>query len=334
MADLWSLWHPEAYHGWPRRGRSFEGWYFKLIDAQEARPLAIIPGIFHSPDPSQAHSFIQVYDCLNKKTVYHRFPVEAFVSERHAFGFSIGANQFSREHMTLDLNQDGQRLYGQVSFSTGVTWPVRPFSPGVMGPFAFLPAMECYHGVVNLDCSLTGNLCLDGTAFTLDGGRGYMEKDWGRTFPQAYIWTQSNHFEQPGTSLVASVARIPWLGMSFTGFLAGLWHGGRLYRFATYTGARLEAFHVDGEKVSLTLADPPGLLAHERFRLRVTVERSSGARFHEPTASGMVERIVETLSARLKVQLLCLQDGGESLVFAGQGRWAGLEVGGNATSLM
>ena len=37
MADLWSLWHPEAYHGWAHRGRSFEGWYFKLIDARETK---------------------------------------------------------------------------------------------------------------------------------------------------------------------------------------------------------------------------------------------------------------------------------------------------------
>ena len=334
MADLWSLWHPEAYHGWPRRGRSFEGWYFKLIDAREARPMAIIPGIFHSPDPSHAHSFIQVFDSVGGSTVYHRFPVDAFVSERHAFRFSIGANNFSRERILLDLDQDGQRLYGQVSFSTGSNWPVRPFSPGAMGPFAFMPGMECYHGVVNLDCSLTGNLCLDGTVLHLDGGRGYMEKDWGRTFPQAYVWTQSNHFERPGTSLVASVARIPWLGMSFTGFLAGLWHNGRLYRFATYTGARLEALHVDDNNVSLTLTDAPSPFAHERFRLRVQVQRSSGARLHEPTASGMVERVIETLSARLDVQLLRLQGNHESIIFSGHGRWCGLEVGGNVKSLM
>jgi tocopherol cyclase len=334
LSDLWSLWHPEAYHGWPRHGRSFEGWYFKLIDAQEARPLAIIPGIFHSPDAAQAHSFIQVYDYASGKTVYHRFPAQAFKSEKHSFAISIGANRFSRERIVLDLDQDGQRLYGQVSFSTGTRWPVRSLSPGAMGPFAFMPGMECYHGVVNLDCTLTGNLCLDGTPFTLDGGRGYMEKDWGRTFPQAYIWTQSNHFEQPGTSLVASVARISWLGMSFTGFLAGLLHNGRLYRFATYTGARLVALHLDDNSVSLTLADTSNPLTHERFRLLLAIERSGGSRLHAPTPTGMVERVIETLSARLDVSLLRLQGNRETVVFTGKGRWGGLEVGGDASSLV
>jgi tocopherol cyclase len=333
MADLWSIWHPDAYHGWPRHGRSFEGWYFKLIDAREARPLAIIPGIFHSPDPAQAHSFIQVYDSANGRTVYHRFPAEVFHSERHAFQIAIGANHFSRERIVLDLNQDGQRLFGEVVISPGTRWPVRALSPGTMGPFAFFPGMECYHGVINLDCTLTGSLNLDGTTLSLDGGRGYMEKDWGRTFPQSYVWTQSNHFEQPGTSLVASVARIPWLGMTFTGFLAGLWHEGRLYRFATYTGARLEALHVDDQYVSLSLASGINPFARERFRLSVRAQRSSGVRLHEPTTTGMVERVIETLSAKLDVQLLRLQGNRQVVVFTGHGRLGGLEVGGNSASL-
>ncbi|MCK7537696.1 MAG: tocopherol cyclase family protein [Marinilabiliales bacterium] len=27
------------------------------------------------------------------------------------------------------------------------------------------------------------------------GGRGYIEKDWGHSFPSAYVWMQSNHFQ-------------------------------------------------------------------------------------------------------------------------------------------
>ena len=31
-------------------------------------------------------------------------------------------------------------------------------------------------------------------------------------FPQAWVWMQTNHFEQPRISLTASVAIIPWMG--------------------------------------------------------------------------------------------------------------------------
>lgn len=72
-----------------------------------------------------------------------------------------------------------------------------------------------------------------------NGGRGYIEKDWGRSFPSAYVWMQSNHFSTPGISVKASVANIPWIRNSFVGFIAGVWLGDRLIRFTTYNGSAL-----------------------------------------------------------------------------------------------
>ena len=40
-------------------------------------------------------------------------------------------------------------------------------------------------------------------------------------------------------------AIIPWLGSTFWGTIVGLWHEGRLYRFATYTGAKMERRYGD-----------------------------------------------------------------------------------------
>jgi hypothetical protein len=85
--------------------------------------------------------------------------------------------------------------------------------------------MECYHGVLSFDHGITGQLTVNGEIFDFNGGRGYIEKDWGQAFPKAWIWMQSNHFEQPGTCLTASVAIIPWLRSAFSGFVVGLWHG-------------------------------------------------------------------------------------------------------------
>jgi tocopherol cyclase len=71
---------------------------------------------------------------------------------------------------------------------------------------------------------------------------------------------QTNHFAEAGTGLTASVARIPWLGTAFPGFIAGLWHRGRLYRFATYTGAALRSLAITDTNVHVSLQD-------RRFRL-------------------------------------------------------------------
>jgi tocopherol cyclase len=41
-----------------------------------------------------------------------------------------------------------------------------------------------------------------GRRVDFSGGSGYIEKDWGRSFPRAWIWAQSNTFTQPGTSFL------------------------------------------------------------------------------------------------------------------------------------
>ena len=41
-------------------------------------------------------------------------------------------------------------------------------------------------------------------------------------------WLQTNHFSQPRVSLKVSVAKIPYLGYSFVGFITGIWLGDRL----------------------------------------------------------------------------------------------------------
>jgi hypothetical protein len=124
-----------------------------------------------------------------------------------------------------------------------------------MGWYAWVPGMECYHGIVSMDHSLYGSLVINGGKMDFTGGRGYMEKDWGQTMPRAWIWMQSNHFEKPGTSFTFSIADIPWGRHHFKGFLGGLLLDGQLYRFATYTGARFEDFSLTSGEVRFSLRD-------------------------------------------------------------------------------
>ena len=51
--------NPAIYHGHTKKAPFFEGWYFKLVSADETRRYAIIPGVSLSGD---AHAFVQVLD--------------------------------------------------------------------------------------------------------------------------------------------------------------------------------------------------------------------------------------------------------------------------------
>ena len=135
---------------------------------------------------------------------------------------------------------------------------------------------------------------------------------------------QANQFAQSGTSLVASVAIIPWLFSSFRGFIVGLWHDGRLHRFATYTGAKIERLTIDDAYVEWTLAD-------RGQRLELRAERRRGGILHAPVRSQMHRRVEETLDARVHVRLT---ERSGRVVFEGDAGCAGLEVHGDLERLL
>ncbi len=321
---LHTLFHPEIFQGYHRRPPYFEGWYFKLISADGQHRLAIIPGLFLAEDSSRSQAFVQVLNGVTGDSAYYPFPVEAFSADPEHFYVQVGDNIFSRDFIRLNLTGDTLQLQGEVHFGKFTPWPVTLTSPGIMGWYAWIPVMECYHGVVSLDHTLDGRLTLNGEDLTFSGGRGYIEKDWGRNFPTGYIWQQSNHFATPGTSLTASIAMIPLFSQTFAGFIVGVWHHGLLYRFATYTGAVTEHLTVDDQCVRWVIRD-------KRYRLEMISERQSGGLLHAPIRTEMHKRVSETMRTAVRTRLT-RHDG--TVILDDTGQCAGMEVHGELTGLV
>ncbi len=319
-----TLLHPERYHGHRRRPPFFEGWYFKLVDAAETHRFAVIPGIFLSDDPDRRHAFIQVLDGSTGTATYHRYPAEEFRAARHSFDVEIGPNRFTSDRIALDIDDDSRTIRGELSFGTLRPWPVTLTRLGIMGPYGWVPRMECNHGVVSLDHSITGALDIDDQRVVFGGGRGYTEKDWGASFPAGYAWMQSNHFETPATSFVGSIAIIPWLFSAFPGFIIGLLHDGTLHQFATYTGAKTTDLHFSDEAIEWAVAD-------RKKQLTIRANRAKGGLLYGPTREDMSDRVGETMVASIELTLTH-RDG--SVIFAGTGRNAGLEAHGDLDGIL
>jgi tocopherol cyclase len=314
--------NPACYHGGVKKPPFFEGWYYKLVDRTERRRYAIIPGVFLGDGGGETHAFVQVLDGQSGSAIYHEYPIEEFWSAEGVFDIRVGANQFTSDHVILDTRTADLTLMGRLDFQSPTPWPVTLRSPGIMGWYAWVPFMECYHGVVSLDHTLHGALQINGRHIDFTGGRGYIEKDWGKSFPEAWIWFQTNHFESAGTSLTASIARIPWIGSAFPGFIIGFWHAGTLYRFATYTGAETEHLDITDERITWIVRDK-----HHLLEMKAT--RREGGLLRAPTLEGMGRRIGETLNATVEVRLFGLRAPGAGLLFGGTGRHAGLEAAGD-----
>lgn len=313
-----ALWNPDMYHGWGRQRRYFEGWYFKLVSADEQVALAVIPGISMAENGDK-HAFIQVMDGKTCTATYHRFEAETFRPDPRKFELRLGANFFSKEKLLLDL----PGLSGEIRFKNPTPWPKMLGAPGIMGWYSFVPFMECFHGIVSMQHDLIGTLSLNGKTLDFTGGKGYSEKDWGRSFPRAYVWMQSNHFNSGNqASLMASVAHIPWLGSYFIGFISGLWLDGRLFRFATYTGAK-QRLELTGDSVSLIFKNP-------KSELRILAKQAPGTALQSPISGEMTGKINESLQATIQAELL--ENGWR--IFEGSAQTAGLEVAGDVKILL
>lgn len=268
----------------------FEGWYFK----QQANcgTLALIPG------QSNEGAFIQV---VTQKQAWH---VEYPLSFYHKGNIvTIGKNAFTRRGIRLNIHNSDLTLMGELRYN-GLT----PIASDIMGPFRFFP-MECRHSVVSMDHEVTGKLILNGETLDFSGGRGYIEGDSGRSFPKSYTWVQCNAFDEH-ISVMASIARIPFAGLHFTGCIAVVWHGGKEYRLATYKGVDI-----------VTNTARRVELRQGRLRLTVDLTKRQGHNLRAPD-NGVMRRIIREAPAC--TARFCFWEG-KRLLFDKTSQYAGFE---------
>jgi hypothetical protein len=148
---------------------SLNGWYYKLVSADENHKIAIIPGVILGKD---AHAFVQVLDGVDGTVDYHTFQFQQFQANSRKFTIEIGKNSFDGTHFSLEIGSPVGQLSGEIQIGALNPWPVTWISPGIMGWYAWVPRMECFHGVLSFDHSLQGALTLNGKAMDFSGGRG------------------------------------------------------------------------------------------------------------------------------------------------------------------
>ena len=278
--------------------------------------FAIIPGI--SLGEGDSHAFIQVISFDEEKliTEYFRFPVTAFSYEDEPFAIRIGENRFSKTEIQIELKNDALRINGRFDFGELKLIKRSLKEPNVMGGFGYLPFMECYHGVISMGHTCSGMLSVNGIEKSFQGGRGYIEKDWGRSFPKEYVWIQSNHFTDSETGCMLSVANIPFAGTAFKGFICIANILGREYRFATYNLTRITKEEVSDKRAFYRLE-------RKRLVLEIASEIKDSGILVAPKDGHMSQTIKEGLSGQVRIKLLDING---KVLYEDIGLCAGVEI--------
>jgi hypothetical protein len=312
MKTLYKIFHPEIFQGSLENRNYFEGWYFKHVSASGDNAFAVIPGVSLSED---RHAFIQFIDGITGRTFYFRYPLSEFRYSKRKFEIRIGSSLFTPGGIRISAENETTGINGEISYHGLLTLPKSLLMPGIMGWYSYVPAMECNHGVVSADHALSGKIEMNGTGFDFTIGKGYIEKDWGTSFPESWIWLQCNNFDTGNVSVMISVAKIPWRGSFFMGFISFIAVDGKITVLATYNGSEIsEVKRLDDKKTRV-------ILRKKELSLEAIITKRGSGVLKAPSSGLMSGIIKESLDSEVAIEL----KKGNDLVFSGKGIRAGYE---------
>jgi len=308
------VFRPWVFQGSKRRKNYFEGWYFKHVSADRRNVYAIIPGLSLSENDS--HSFVQVLNGLNGETFYYRYPVSSFKASTRVLSVEVDKSSFSSHHISLHLDDNRGSIRGELSYGSFNGYPSTLTRPGIMGWYSFVPFMECKHGIVSTGHSLDGKINIQGKSIDFDKGKGYIEKDWGKSFPESWIWLHCNTFKSSDASFTFSVAKIPWVGSFFIGFISYLSFGTRFFNFSTWSKAAIESLEYRDNILNITVVN-------KKYKLVIKAVNNMPGNLRAPVRGSMTRIIKETVDAGVEIRLM---DNKGAILFEDKGTRGGMEL--------
>ncbi|MCB9013319.1 MAG: hypothetical protein H6539_04695 [Bacteroidales bacterium] len=308
------LYKPEVFQGSLSKKNYFEGWYFKNVSADQKHVYSFIPGV--SLTGKNPHSFIQVINGINGKTDYLSYPLSDFSWESDRLSVRVGDSVFTENSVELNIKDPGLKVKGKLSYSNLTKYPQTLFSPGIMGWYSFIPFMECKHGIVSANHIIQGSIEVSGESIDFNEGKGYIEKDWGSSFPEAWIWMQANSFNERSVSFNFSIAKIPWLGSFFIGFIGFIFFNKEFYIYSTYNNSKILEINHSDQSLSI-------VLENRKSVLKVHADKSTFGELIAPVSGDMSRRIKESVDSDISVELF---DEENNLIYSGFSKRAGLEI--------
>lgn len=280
---------------------AFEGWFVKVDDEKNDLLFSVIWG--YSTKEEDAHCFLQFTNSLTHETKYFSYSLHEMKIEKDPFVVHMGKNSLSAKKMVLDLKEESFEGKGELFFGSWQEIKKSKLRPNIMGPITYFPN-ECNHSITSMYHTVKGNLFLNGKNIFIENAKGYMEKDWGTSFPEKYVWAQANG--EAGDSIVFSYATVPVLGKSATGFFLVLHYKGEEFRFSSIEGAKGIEFQPRENGFFMEIQK-----RKERVQLECTAYHPVNLK--SPHMGGMSSTIKESLDGELSLWLK--KNNGEEIVF-------------------
>lgn len=287
----------------------FEGWYFKNTNNKEG--ISFIPGI--STDTYHKKAFIQI---ITKDISYFvDYDINDFKYQDKPFRIEIGKNIFSKDAIDIEIEKENLKIYGKLKYSKSKNIQTNIFNPNIMGPFSYIQTMECNHAILNMTNKIDGTIKINDKEIVFNQDNGYIEKDWGCSFPKSYIWCQGNNFQNAEASFMCSIADIPLKMIHFRGIICVLLIGDKEYKFTTYNHAKLIKYNVSDKVLEI-------VLKKGNYYLQIRSQYGKEHKLTAPVNGKMEKDILESISS--SIEIILKEE--EKIIFSDISSNCGLEI--------
>lgn len=267
----------------------FEGYYYKV--ATNEFSLAIIVGF--SITEEQSVAFLQCYNTKTNQKDYLVYDYNDFYYDVLSDTVYLKNNYFGKDEVYIEDERLEYTIHYYLNESVLIDSTF--YTPTIMGPFHYIPFMQCNHAVISLRNNVLGQMCYKDEVYQIDG-IGYIEKDWGSSFPKEYLWVQSNHSIDKKGNLFLASGHIPFKVIDFMGTIGIITINDKTYRIGSYYGAKvIERTIID--ETSIVIIKQGMYLFTFKLRLGTTCE------FLGPIEGVLKSKINESLDSNCSVRI-------------------------------
>ncbi len=290
---------PNRYHWNGSEDPFFEGWYYKLKDQATGQSFFFIYGVQNPATPADPMSGGFVYvERGDGDYEFKLLPLSEFQASKQICDVTVGPSHATETHI------DGQTGAGSRTITWDLDIVIRSEWGNTMGILTNKPLIPVNWYVNALSSRISGVIRWRGTEYAVDDAPGYNDHNWGPLFPDSWLWSHANGFDDPDEALAFAGGPVPLGPVTPDGYMLVYRVKNKMYAFRTQDVTavfNVTQSHLTGQ-VQVTATQ-----GNDRVVYTVASKPADQRVVLVPTTTGMVPGGFETFEGTFTVDLYARQ---------------------------
>ncbi len=286
--------YPTLLQGDITKCNYFEGWFQKIYVPELNKSIIIIYG-FATGNELTKTGFIQLFVPGND-VIHINFPQHQITLSKRKHEVKLGPNYFStnRIHIEHELVELDIEIIPQTK---------KVLKQNSMGIFYLVPGLPCYHSVLQINSSIQGIIKINNELIQLTHASGYLEKNWGISFPEKYFWMHAQDPLNSTNQILYSQAEMRWRNKTFIKHVGFIQLNGRSFDLRKIHRKQLVCNVYNSNQLEISID-------HMGIFLYFDLDEATNTSFKSPSNGKMTNKIIHNIGVpiRLKQELIPLNN--------------------------